>query len=363
MDDYQKFTFHVVALPHSQTTKEYSVCAFNSKVRKFCDMMKSLGHTVYLYAGEENEAACDELITCMTKRELHDFVGVDGPEDILKAPFNSELPHWQVMNYRVVEAMRERIQPRDFICVIGGLCHKPVTDAFPGNMGVEFGIGYPGSYAKFRVFETYAWMHTVYGWQQTAAGANGNFYDRVIPSYFEVEDYPFSAKKDDYFLFVGRVTERKGYMVAVEAARALGTKLIMAGQLDPGMRPPDGVEYRGIVGPEERGELMSHARAGFVPTLYVEPFGSVAPETMMCGTPVLTTDWGAFPELVEQGVDGFRCRNLREFTEGAKACSDLDCTLIRMRAIERWSMDNVRWQYQDYFADLWTLWDKGWYTA
>jgi hypothetical protein len=32
-------------------------------------MMKSLGHTVYLYAGEDNEAPVDELITCITKEQ------------------------------------------------------------------------------------------------------------------------------------------------------------------------------------------------------------------------------------------------------------------------------------------------------
>ena len=58
--------FHVVGLPHTQTTKEYVNCAFTEKVRRFCLMMKDLGHEVYLYAGEENEAPCDELITCIS---------------------------------------------------------------------------------------------------------------------------------------------------------------------------------------------------------------------------------------------------------------------------------------------------------
>ena len=63
--------FHVVSLPHTQTTSAYVHCAYTEKVRKLCNMMKSLGHTVYLYASEENEAECDELITCITKEELN----------------------------------------------------------------------------------------------------------------------------------------------------------------------------------------------------------------------------------------------------------------------------------------------------
>ena len=37
---------HVVSLPHSQTTRGFDTCAFTAKVRKFADMMRSLGHEV-----------------------------------------------------------------------------------------------------------------------------------------------------------------------------------------------------------------------------------------------------------------------------------------------------------------------------
>jgi len=55
--------FHVVALPHTQVTKEYAGCAFTEKVRRFVMMMKAQGHTVYLYAGEQSEGVKDELTT------------------------------------------------------------------------------------------------------------------------------------------------------------------------------------------------------------------------------------------------------------------------------------------------------------
>jgi hypothetical protein len=45
-----------------------------------------------------------------------------------------------------------------------------------------------------------------------------------------------------------------------------------------------------------------------------------------------------------------------------EAVDDLDKKAIRDFAMERFGMANVRWQYQDYFEDLYTLWDKGWYT-
>jgi hypothetical protein len=57
--------FHIVALPHTQVTKEFAGCAFTEKVRRFCIMMNDLGHEVYLYEGETVEAPVTELITCV----------------------------------------------------------------------------------------------------------------------------------------------------------------------------------------------------------------------------------------------------------------------------------------------------------
>lgn len=61
--------FHVISLPHTNTTKEFVWCAYTEKVRRFCNMMTSLGHTVYLYGGSENEAEVEEFISCITEEE------------------------------------------------------------------------------------------------------------------------------------------------------------------------------------------------------------------------------------------------------------------------------------------------------
>jgi hypothetical protein len=55
-------------------------------------------------------------------------------------------------------------------------------------MVVELGIGYEGSFAKYRVFESYAWMHYTYG--KIDQSDNGRFFDCVIPNYFNTEEFP-----------------------------------------------------------------------------------------------------------------------------------------------------------------------------
>jgi len=367
-----KFVFHVVGLPHTQTTKEYVPCAYTEKVRKFCNMMKSLGHTVYLYASEENEAACDELVTCITKKEQREMLGNNNwKKDFFNIVWDENLPYWMTMNHRAVLEISKRVGKKDFICLIGGSCQKPIADAFPAHQVVEFGVGYIGIFAKHRVFESYSWMHNVYGMHKIENIVN---YDAVIPNYFEVDDFPFSAKKEDYFLFIGRMISRKGAHIAAEVCGMQGQKLIMAGQgikeikddgtivSDELQIKGDHVKHVGTVNVKQRGELMSKAKAVFVLTQYIGPFEGVQIEANLCGTPVITTDNGCFTENVIDGLNGFRTRTLGEIIHAMKNVDKLDPYKIREFAIRNFSTERVQYQYQAYFESLHQLWDKGWYS-
>jgi glycosyltransferase involved in cell wall biosynthesis len=107
---------------------------------------------------------------------------------------------------------------------------------------------------------------------------------------------------------------------------------------------------------------MGNAIATFVPTLYLEPFGNVNIESQACGTPVITTDWGAFTETVVEGVTGFRCRSVEEFILATQNVKNLDRKAIRDRAVSLYSVDVIAKQYEKYFNRLMTLWGDGWYT-
>lgn len=168
-------------------------------------------------------------------------------------------------------------------------------------------------------------------------------------------------EKDDYYLFIGRLNQDKGYSIAQEVCQKLGKRLIVAGQ---GNFSGYG-EYIGVVGVEKRGELMSKAKAVFVPSLYIEPFGGVHAEAMLCGTPVITTNFGVFTETVVNGVNGYRCDMFRDFVAAAKAVEKFSTAKrkkIRADAQKRFSTTTVAKQYDEYFNRLATLWGDGWYS-
>ena len=368
----EKFVFHVVSLPHTQTTLEYVSCAYTQKVIKFAQMMKNLGHTVYVYSSEENEAPCDEHITLVTKKEQHEWFGEqDYQNKFYQLYWNTDHDSWQTMNSRAVTMIREnRHSEKDFVCLIGGVCQKQIADELSNMLSVEFGIGYSGIFSPYKVFESYAWMHNVYG---MAGIEDGQFFDTVIPNYFNPDDFEFNEKKDDYCFYIGRMISRKGVQTAIEATARSGHRLLLAGQgvinHGPGWIETeefklegDHIEFIGHLDIKRRSEIMSRAAAVLLCTNYIEPFGGTSIEPMFCGTPVITTDWGAFPENNVHGLSGYRGRTIGEFVWALENLDKLDPYKIREYAINNFSLDRCAELYQAYFEQLYTLWSDGWYS-
>lgn len=352
---------HLLALPNVQTTRAYSLDGFCMATIRCARMLKQLGHTVYLYASEENEAPCDELVTCITKEEIQTFL--DGlkndPTPYQYAYIEEWSPLFQLANGRMAREVRARKQPHDFLLTIGGGSQKPVSDLNPDLMCVEYSIGYSASFSPFRVFESTAWQHVTYGQQDIK---DGRFFDAVIPCFYDETEFPFSEDKEPFALYVGRLVPRKGLEIACQAADVAGIPLKVIGHGDKGL-VTHGAEYLGALPLEERNAWMARAQCVLTPTLYIEPFNQVAVEAQFCGTPAIATDWGGFTETIEHGETGFRCHYLGEFAEAIRRSRGLNPAHIRQRAIDRFSMAVVGPQYQAYFDRLTLLWGKGWHTV
>jgi glycosyltransferase involved in cell wall biosynthesis len=347
---------HLLAPPNVQTTKEYYLDGFCTATIRFARLLRLLGHTVFLYASEDNDAPCDELVTIITKEEQAEATG--GCEYYREIPSASH-PEWVIANVRTIREIGKRKQPRDLICSIGGLAQKPIADAHPELMFVEYCVGYLGTFSPYRVFQSNAWRHYIYG---RSNDLTGRYFEDVIPAFLEPEEFPFRETKEPFVLYVGRLDTVKGIYVACESAKRAGVplKIMGPGDFNNGMSYG---EYLGTPDEKTRNEWMSRASAVICPTQYLEPFGSIAAEAQMCGTPVISTDFGAFTETVENLRTGFRCRYLGEFVEAIRQVKTLDFGYIRDMAIKKFSLHSAMYEYDRYFKRLELLWDNGWNTC
>lgn len=367
---------HVVSLPHTQTTSDYLTCAYTQKLVRFGKMMRPFGYDVILYSGEHNEAECDEHVPLLTERERLEWYEPRDPNDANFGGVNWDPNHpsWLTWNGRAISEIAQRWQPRDIVCLSMGCCHQMIADTLQNRLPqfttCEPGVGYEGISSKYRAFESYAWMHYIYGKQGIV---NGLFYDAVIPNYFDQDDFPsVETTPGDYLLFVGRVVQRKGILEAALIAERAGKKLLVAGpgvkEYEPGRivsqesdyEVTGPVEYVGVLNAKERNELMAGAAALLAPTIYIEPFGGVAVEAMMAGCPVIATDYGAFVETVEDGVTGFRFHTLAEGAAAVDRVTQLDRAAIRERALSRYSLPAVGQKFDRWFTQLDGLWGQGW---
>lgn len=357
-------------------------CAFTQKNVKMAKMLLAMGHEVYVYGAEGSDVPCTEFIQTHTLKEIRDTWGEgDNRFDVgynwKKKQFKHDITGTDrkpvTFNFytNTIREIQKRKKDDDFLLITQGYYQKPISDALRLYLTLETGIGYRGSYCNFRSFESTYIQNFTYGSEHPRQSINGNYYDRVMPNYFDLKDFPFEPNKEDYYLFIGRMIIRKGVFTAMKAVDAIGGKLKLAGQLDPEIslsQLSENCEYVGFADAEKRAELMGKAKAVFVPTIYLEPFAGVHAESLLCGTPVITTNFGVFPDTVLQGVDGFRCDTLNDFVEAAKAVEDLSPETIRDRAVARFSLEAVSKQYEKWFNELHQLYlstkdssVKGWH--
>jgi glycosyltransferase involved in cell wall biosynthesis len=146
---------------------------------------------------------------------------------------------------------------------------------------------------------------------------------RAIPNPIDVRAWPLHERKDDYLLWVGRMTAEKGPHRAIAAARAAGVPLVLAGIIQPGQQAffeaevaphIDGerVRFLGEIGGSVKLAAFAGARALLMPIRWEEPFGMVMVEALACGTPVIAFAEGAARELVCDGQTGFLVEDEQE---------------------------------------------------
>jgi glycosyltransferase involved in cell wall biosynthesis len=201
------------------------------------------------------------------------------------------------------------------------------------------------------VWDRYEGHYNTISWAQreTMPNVRGGNFAGAVHNAIDVASFPIGTEKEDYLLFLSRISPEKGPHLAVEVARRAGRRLIIAGKVDP----VDSGFFQGTVEPLIDGEkvifageadaamkrrLYRKAHGVLMPIMWEEPFGLVLAEAQACGTPVLTFGRGAAPEIVRHGETGFVVGNVDEMVEAVKRVPEINPVTCRRHAEERFDV-------------------------
>ena len=175
----------------------------------------------------------------------------------------------------------------------------------------------------------------------------------------DTNTFVLSPQTEDYLVFLGRFTEGKGVLQAIDVARRTGLRLMLAAAANEYYRDViepmvDGTQviYAGEVDLAAKVTLLGGARALLYPVQSSESFGLVLAEAMACGTPVAALRRGASGEIVDDGVTGGLFDSLDDLVDGLPRVLALDRGAVRNHAVERFGPDRMVEAYVDAYARL-----------
>lgn len=159
-------------------------------------------------------------------------------------------------------------------------------------------------------------------------------------------------------VWLGRLVPEKAPHLAIDAARAAGMELDLAGPLhdrryhdrEIAPRLGDDVRYAGHLAPEDCARLVAGAEVCIVTPVWAEPFGFVVAESLACGTPVAAFASGAIPELVDDRVGRMApVGDVPKLAAAILEARDLDRDACRRHALARFSLDTMVDRYAEVF--------------
>ncbi|MGI5289986.1 glycosyltransferase family 4 protein [Nonomuraea polychroma] len=182
----------------------------------------------------------------------------------------------------------------------------------------------------------------------------------TVHNALDVDTYPFRPDKEEWVLWLGRFHPYKGAHLAIDAARAAGRNIILAGKLteptehacfDTYIRPrlgPDAT-YIGEADAGRKRELLAAARCLLFPIQWEEPFGMVLIEAMACGTPVVALGRGAVPEVVADGRTGFVLHSAAQLPAAIQAIERIDPHACRKHVEQYFSAETMAAAYEQVY--------------
>jgi glycosyltransferase involved in cell wall biosynthesis len=188
----------------------------------------------------------------------------------------------------------------------------------------------------------------------------------VIHHGIDLDRYPFNPTNGaEYVAVLARFSPEKGIDRAIEAARLAGVPLKIAAKcaepaehayyqqvIKPQLGPS--IEYVGELDHQAKTELLAGAAALLNPVAWPEPFGLVNIEALACGTPVVATDRGAIPELIDPGTTGYLANTTTELAKALLDTDRIDRHQCRRAAEAQFSMKRMASDHEAFYHQVLT---------
>jgi glycosyltransferase involved in cell wall biosynthesis len=157
----------------------------------------------------------------------------------------------------------------------------------------------------------------------------------TVPHGLPPKSLAFCEGPGKYLAFLGRISPEKGVDQAIEIAIRSGLPLKIAAKVDRAdedyfenkirsLLDHPLIEFIGEIGYSEKNDFLGEATALLFPINWPEPFGLVMIEALACGTPVIAYPAGSVPEIVRDGVNGFRVNDINSAVVAVGRISELD---------------------------------------
>jgi len=316
---------------HTVSPKAYH--AIYSHAAWLVNGLKKLGNDVTLYG------AGDSIVDCDVKSVLPESTGLMGLSEELKKHYlhllisrcYGDASKYDIIHshFNLLSSFYSGLTQTPTVNSI----HSPIDESIKPLMLQMKGSNYISfSIAQRKTMPELNWV--------------GNIYHGV-----DMNTFSFNPKPKDYLFYLGRVTEKKGIHLAIEAAKAAGMQLIIAGRSYPQEsywhdkieQNIDGknIRYVGEANFDQKIEYLQNAKAVLFPTQYDEVFGYVMIEAMACGTPVIGWRSGAVPEVVRDGHTGYVVQSVNEMSKAIKSIDKISREETRKRAEMYFSVNKM----------------------
>lgn len=175
----------------------------------------------------------------------------------------------------------------------------------------------------------------------------------------DVSKMKFSPKEGSYLTWLGKIVPAKGTAEAIKVAKMAGEQFIFAGIVDKynelsvqywehEVKPlidDYQIKYLGPADLKLKNKLLGGAKAFLNPIEWEEPFGMVIVESLACGTPLISYNKGAAPELIGHGEHGFLVKSRDEMIKCLSKIGKIDRQKCRSHVEEHFSTKAAAQKY------------------